>query len=247
MRLQSLIGLSLITVMPLLGADLGSAPVAATNAAAMLAQNGGMVAVWTGPDIVVLNQQKAVSVETIQATVNHIKAIVRVPIVIKSAGGNAKSGASLIQGELAAGTNKVIAVVLVTSAADQPSLLVAPDDHWAIVNVDALAAGAPKDERANVQAERLRKELWRAAAMAVGATGSMQPKDVLGATAGVAGLDDLGHGPSLDAVVRFMANAKHLGAHMQKIGNYRRAVAEGWAPAPTNDIQRAIWNEARKK
>ena len=26
---------------------------------------------------------------------------------------------------------------------------------------------------------------------------------------------------------------------------YRKACEEGWAPAPTNDVQRKIWNEVR--
>ena len=30
---------------------------------------------------------------------------------------------------------------------------------------------------------------------------------------------------------------------MVKIGTYRQACQEGWAPAPKNDEQKAIWNQ----
>jgi len=29
------------------------------------------------------------------------------------------------------------------------------------------------------------------------------------------------------------------------IVNYKKAVAEGWAPAPTNDVQKAIWDRMK--
>ena len=33
------------------------------------------------------------------------------------------------------------------------------------------------------------------------------------------------------------------GVKMVKVGTYRQACQEGWAPAPKNDEQKAIWNQ----
>lgn len=47
---------------------------------------------------------------------------------------------------------------------------------------------------------------------------------------------------------KFAAFAKHLsdfGVKPRKMATYKRACQEGWAPAPTNDIQKAIWEKAK--
>ncbi|MCL2104224.1 MAG: hypothetical protein FWH21_04115, partial [Kiritimatiellaeota bacterium] len=44
---------------------------------------------------------------------------------------------------------------------------------------------------------------------------------------------------------KIMAQAAKLGISPGRMTSYRRAVEEGWAPAPTNDFQKAIWEEVR--
>ncbi len=41
-------------------------------------------------------------------------------------------------------------------------------------------------------------------------------------------------------------SAIFFGIEPLKVASYMRACQEGWAPAPTNDIQKAIWNEVYK-
>ena len=62
----------------------------------------------------------------------------------------------------------------------------------------------------------------------------------------VAELDALGQNYSLEALSRIMPTARSLGMQPIRKASYRKAVEEGWATDPTNDIQKAIWNEVRK-
>jgi hypothetical protein len=43
-----------------------------------------------------------------------------------------------------------------------------------------------------------------------------------------------------------MIQAQKMGVKPISVVTYRKAVEAGWAPAPTNDIQRAIYDEVKK-
>lgn len=122
-----------------------------------------------------------------------------------------------------------------------PRLLVAPEQRWAFVNLKALAADKPSDE---VMRKRLTKELWRAFAMTCGATDTRTQECVLNA---VLSLEDLDRFQN-DMIS--MERLNEINEHMKKIGvepfrrtSYRQACKEGWAPAPTNEFQQAIWEK----
>lgn len=42
------------------------------------------------------------------------------------------------------------------------------------------------------------------------------------------------------------SQALKLGMHPIRSTTYRKAVEEGWAPVPTNEFQRMIWQEQKK-
>lgn len=47
----------------------------------------------------------------------------------------------------------------------------------------------------------------------------------------------------MDMVGYYQAFLKPLGVIPREYTTYKRAGREGWAPAPTNDIQKAIWEK----
>ena len=47
----------------------------------------------------------------------------------------------------------------------------------------------------------------------------------------------------VDVIARFAPNLKPFGVTPALMVTYRKACTEGWAPAPTNDIQKAIWEK----
>ena len=127
---------------------------------------------------------------------------------------------------------------------NQPRMLVALEDRWAILNVSSLKTG--RGTQPQFLKARVLKELSRTFAALCGAMSSDFPDSL---TTGIYNLDQLDRQEdnrlSVDVIARFapsLANAKITPAEMT---TYRKAVREGWAPAPTNDIQKAIWEQVK--
>ena len=47
----------------------------------------------------------------------------------------------------------------------------------------------------------------------------------------------------VDMVNYYQEYLKTLGVTTRAVTSYKTACKEGWAPAPTNDVQRAIWDK----
>lgn len=125
-----------------------------------------------------------------------------------------------------------------------PVLLAAPDDRWALVNVTKIKAGTKEDVLGKrLFALRSRGEVMRAFALACGIGSSSYPGNLYGVTCAEE-LDTT----NVDATIMDMV--QRCGAWLAKIGvtperqvMYLRACHEGWAPAPANEHQKAIWDK----
>lgn len=121
-----------------------------------------------------------------------------------------------------------------------PPILVAPESRWAAVNIAQIA----KETRPAFFEARTKKELSRAFAYLCGATGSRYARSL---TRGITSQAELDKNPDyelpMDVVQRFRDYMKPLGVVPAQRATYLKACQEGWAPAPTNDIQKTIWNQ----
>lgn len=127
-----------------------------------------------------------------------------------------------------------------------PPLLVAPENRWAMVNVAPLAKGAG-EKPAFFQA-RVKKELTRGFAALCGAMNSGYPEALTGGIAETAQLDK--HADArlpVDVIARFAPYMAPFGVTPAVITTYRKACKEGWAPAPTNEYQKAILEQVQKE
>lgn len=129
------------------------------------------------------------------------------------------------------------ACVVVGSCKGWPALVVAPDERWAFVNVDALKGGDLPG--------RTQKEVVRGFAFVCGAASSQRPNSLLDAQ--MADLDRLDlvsmtEVPG-DVNLRIGAYLKTIGVTPWRLYTYKRACIEGWAPTPTNEYQKAIWEQ----
>ena len=121
------------------------------------------------------------------------------------------------------------------------ALTVSPEEFYAAVNVAALARENPAGD---VLAARTRKEIIRAVAYVCGAAGSQYPGTLLGPVRSPKALDAFREeGLPLDALVRMEVFAKAIGVRPVRKVYYTIACEEGWAPAPTNKFQQAIWDK----
>ena len=207
----------------------------------MLAKTGGLIqAPAEGPAVLLLNTQKRVPAAALRATSEQIQKFVRLPCAFDTqpASEPLKDAAQALVGKQTA------AVIVICDSASYPSLLVAPESRWALVNVAALGGA---DVPADKLAERVQKELWRAFGHLMGAANSNFEHCLLKPVFSPADLDAL-TAPSIspEPFLKIMVQARKMGIKSIGMSTYRKAVEEGWAPAPTNDIQRAIWKDLGK-
>ena len=126
---------------------------------------------------------------------------------------------------------------------DEPSLprfLAAPEDRWAVVNVAKVGDGLKGDAVGKFLESRYRKQLLRAYAHAVGTPWTQFPGNVV-SSVDERELDLCGEFLPMDVMDKMARRLKALGVMPERVVSYRRACHEGWAPAPTNDVQKAIW------
>ena len=119
-----------------------------------------------------------------------------------------------------------LAVFAVDDAA-LPALLAAPEERWSLVNVAKLGDGLPSGMAGNaLLATRFRAELMRAFSLVAGGATSQYPNNIHMATE--------------------HAQFDSMDVTPERVVTYKRACQEGWAPAPTNDVQKAIWKQVHE-
>ena len=121
-----------------------------------------------------------------------------------------------------------------------PALLIAPENRWALVNISVIAA----EKRPAYFQARVKKQISRAFAILCGATDSQFPGCLTRAIVNEADLDkNIDYALPVDIFGRMRKYMAVLGVKPMKYKPYDAACEEGWAPAPTNDVQKKIWAE----
>ena len=133
--------------------------------------------------------------------------------------------------------------ISLVSTKDDPLLALAPESAWAKINVAKLKGNGASGRALS---DRTKKELIRAIAFLLGAGHSQFLPDLMGPIRQPEELDAF-KGIMLcpEAYNAIKASAKLLNLRPARMVTYRQACSEGWAPVPTNDIQKAIWDEVR--
>ena len=122
-----------------------------------------------------------------------------------------------------------------------PPILSAPESRWVMVNVAPLAKG--RGEKPQFFAARVQKELTRGFSILAGAQNSNYPDALVGCITSADELDKFADCRlPVDVLARFAPYSKGYGITPAIESTYRKACKEGWAPQPTNDYQKAIWD-----
>ena len=137
--------------------------------------------------------------------------------------------------------------VFIVSSPSLPPMLAAPEERWALVNVQRLKEGLSGDTLGErVFAARCRSEIIRAFALACGSWSSQYSGNILTATS-VADLDCCNPDRMVfDMVQRCTKYLASIGVTPSRKASYQVACREGWAPAPTNEVQKAIWDKVHE-
>ena len=139
---------------------------------------------------------------------------------------------------LVSGNGTSVAEIELIERNDASVLTLMPEEFKATINVSALATDSATPD---VIALRLQKEMSRAGLFLMGSGCSRG--DITKPIRGLKELDALQLFPPHPETLMHL-NAKGIaGVQLIRFASYDQACREGWAPAPTNDVQKAIWDE----
>jgi hypothetical protein len=133
-----------------------------------------------------------------------------------------------------------VAVFIQENPESKVTILSAPEQRWTILNASAINAGARSDEFA---AARIRKELMRGFLCAAGTMNSQYQGSIMAAIKEPKDLDKMLEAAPVDAIQRAIESLKVYDVTPQEMSTYKKACQEGWAPAPTNEYQKAVWDK----
>ena len=124
-----------------------------------------------------------------------------------------------------------------------PMSLIAPEAKWALVNVAKLASDKPA-----FYEMRTMKEITRVTTLLLGGADSQYPQCVMAVAPTMKDIDNfMDSRLPVDVIDRMKKNMGKLGIGSYSVTTYRAACKAGWAPQPTNDFQRVIWEEYHTK
>ena len=208
-------------------------------------KTGGMIArpgVKPGC-VAIFNGQKAVKLEDFNGTVQMLVRYVHVKMpVLDWDGTKAQNAAAKMDASQKAGAD--FAIFLVDEVGNPCTLGVFPDQRFAEVNVNALRQDGGDGEFLSA---RLRKELAKAFLYLCGGASSRSPGNIMGGMKKFTDIDKLSdRSIPMDVIGRTLQYMTDSGCNLRTMVPYRTAVIEGWAPAPTNDVQKAIWDKVHE-
>lgn len=139
------------------------------------------------------------------------------------------------------------AVVEIIDDPSKPTLLAAPDDWWASVNVAKLGEGL-KNEFAMKKflPARTRKEMIRAVAFACGVGASQFPGNLLHFDGGIRELDRIEEFFPVDVASRMTERLRDRGVAPAELVTYADACEEGWAKQPADKYQKGVWEKVHQ-
>ena len=181
----------------------------------------------------VINLQKKFDVSNVNSALQNIAKATKFNFSIACDSGKIVDTANANKVRMDFGFN--VAVFVVDSPSDPNAILMNQDAGWAIVNVANIKG-------ANV--DRIAKIITRALLGVCGGASTQYDGTLISPISKYEDLDALSLSDiPLDALSRFNKALPTKGMSPAYIRSYKAACEEGWAPAPTNEIQKAIWDK----
>ena len=185
-------------------------------------------------ELVYVNCQKRANVAWLDESIEYFKKETKFNITLKD--GAFDLLAPKVQGN---------ASLFIVDDEKLPPILLAPESRWAMINIAPLAKG--RGEKPAFFEARVKKQLTRGFAMLCGATNSQFPMCLTGGVKDADALDTYtNYKLPVDVLARFAPYLRPFGVTPAQISTYRHGCQEGWALKPTNDVQKAIWDEVHQ-
>ena len=188
---------------------------------------------------VVLDAQKTVAATNVEAAAKMLATLSKYTIRYQSVEPSEVADGNWVKLMDKYNANGLVAVV---SDDHTPSILVASDDAYAVVNVSKLAKNLMTDSaKSKFLPNRVRRQILRAFGQLGGSTSKYKQSPA--AVVDVVELDESSDILPMDTLQQLCRYLESKGLGRKMYVPYKIACQEGWAPAPTNDIQKAIWDK----
>ena len=186
--------------------------------------------------VALLNCQNRAKEEWLSAAADEMASLLRCEFSVRRAAVPSGGLAGMVAYKEKEGLN--LAMFAIDSDESPAGLAVYPEQGIVVVNF----APVVKDVKEGFFEMRCKKEISRGIAYLCGGGSSQYPDSVLGAVTKPGDMDlSFNEQIPFDAIQKFPRYMKAFGISPYQKTTYRKACQEGWAPAPTNDIQKAVW------
>ena len=140
-------------------------------------------------------------------------------------------------------TDVAALTVFYDGAEGDPVESVFPMERFALVNVTPFGTG----DRV-MRNHRMNAEMWRAFVFTAGGVSASGFDCVMKNLTDAKDVDKLTAPVACPTFVQGIVNSarRDFGFAQCRRGTYEKACREGWAPAPTNEVQRAIWDKVHE-
>ena len=203
-----------------------------------LSNLGGVLQKPAKGKMAIISQQKEYTPEEVRHFIKIFSKQIQFPIEVieDNAAFSLEKAAHIIT------ENKLSVGIILASDKSLPISLVSIEDRWAMINTARLVEGHPDNK---IKTKRLQREISRMikAIFLNGATIKGEAAVKCASDLEKINADPI-DGQQLFTILRSMPS---YGLESPRLIPYSKACQEGWAPAPTNDIQKAIWNKAKEE
>lgn len=190
---------------------------------AIMKKTGGFLVRKSDGVLSFINAQTKISHEEVQKRVDKIQFVLKYPCELKK--GSWKFGDTKPEGSKIA--------IFIVDDASLPMSLVAVESGWGIINTSTLANDT-----------QFSKQLTRVFCLTAGGANSPVKTSPMQTVVKSSDLNQLlTDGFTFDMASSINENLQALGMYPMRKVTYVKACQEGWAPAPTNEYQKAIWDK----
>ena len=203
-------------------------------------KTGGFIRRIGVPDgkIVIANANSGLDMTSIKKEFSRIANLMKTKIEVVDVSNQVSVATA---GDALGQVGAAVAVFIVNDDKLPATTLIAPSAKWAIVNTKALGKDGAKPAYVN---SRTCKEAVRSMLIVSGGFNSQFPDSLMSPVVTLTDLDDMpAPNPPVDVMGRAVKSLPKLGVTPNPFVTYLQACQEGWAPAPTNEYQKAIWEK----
>ena len=186
-----------------------------------------------------VNGTKLVSTGDIQESVVPIRRYARINVEVKDGENVSLTDAKKVIERLGANAG-----IFLVDQPNVPRLLLAPEEGWGMVNVRELNTDSPSREKLSL---RVRKEMVRAFTFVCGSASDARSGVTMRPVASLKDIDSIPGDRFTPSNIKGMEEQlRLLGIEPIVKATYRKACEEGWAPAPADSYQQAIWEKVHQ-